>query len=193
MGLIALAALVFVVLVAWSNHRTRAIDLAGLTPEEAAEERTSEEAKRAEREVKRMVRRRPISIAKRLLLIVAVPLALIGFAYVFVSAMLIYSLVTGDPYPSFMADYDPPRLYADLERSFDQFITRRFPVGSNAQDAIAKIRRQGFRVDASREGLYRFTWDRHAGPCGEHYSIVLRQNSDSTIAEISGRVQTHCL
>lgn len=186
MGLIALAVLVFVVLVGWSNRRTRAIYLAGLPPEETAEERTSEEAKR-------MARRRPISIMKLLLLILAVPLTLLGVNYVVIPAMFLYWVATADSYPSFMADYDPPRLYADLEPSFDQFITRRFPVGSNAQDAIAKIGRQGFRVDASREGLYRFTWDRHAGPCGEHYSIVLRQKSDSTIAEISGRVRTVCL
>ena len=52
---------------------------------------------------------------------------------------------------------------------------------------------EDFRVVASQEGLYRFTWDRHAGPCGEHYSIVLRENSDSKIAEISGRVRMVCL
>jgi hypothetical protein len=92
-----------------------------------------------------------------------------------------------------MADYHPPRLYADLASSFDKFITRRFPVGSNAQDAIAKIGLEGFRVVASSEGLHRFTWGRHAGPCREYYEIVLRENSDSTIAEISGRVRANCL
>jgi hypothetical protein len=132
-------------------------------------------------------------MTKRLLLILAVPLALVGFKYVIVPAMLLYALSTADPYPSFMADYHPPRLYADLENSFDQFVAQRFPIGSNAQKAIAKIGLEEFRVVASKEGLYQFAWDRHAGPCGEHYSIVLRENSDSTIAEISGRVRTRCL
>jgi hypothetical protein len=189
MGLMALAVLV----VGWSNHRTRAIYLAGLTPEERAEECTSEEARRAEREVKRMARRRPISITKRLFLILAVPLAVVGFKYVIGPAMFIYAISTADPYPSFMADYHPPRLYADLENSFDQFVANRFPIGSNAQEAVAKIGLEDFRVIDSKGGLYHFTWGRHAGPCGESYSIVLRENSDSTIAEISGRVRANCL
>jgi hypothetical protein len=86
MGLIALAVLVFAVLVGWS----------------------------------------PISMTTRLLLILAVPLtligfkyALIGFKYVAAPAMLLYWVSTADSYPSFMADYHPPRLYADLASSFD--------------------------------------------------------------------------
>ena len=29
--------------------------------------------------------------------------------------------------------------------------------------------------------MYQFTWDRHAGPCGEHYSIVLRENGEARL------------
>jgi hypothetical protein len=131
-------------------------------------------------------------VMKRLLLILAVPLALVGFTYVVVPAMLAHWLTTADPYPSFMADWHSPRLYADLESSFDQFVAQHFPIGSNAQEAIAKIGEE-FRVLASKEGLHLFTGHRHAGPCGEDYSIRLRENSDGAIAEISGRVRHRCL
>lgn len=126
----------------------------------------------------------PPPMMKRLLLVLGAALVLAGIIFVGVVALLVHGLATWDPYPPFMADYHSP---------FDQFVTQRFPVGSNAQDAIAKIGLERFRIFVSKPGLYLFTWDRHTGFCGEHYSIVLRQNSDGTIAEISGRKQTRCL
>jgi len=166
---------------------------AELTPEERAARDASEEARRAEPEARRAARRRPVSMTRGLLLILAVPLALAGVKYIIAPVVLFHAVTTADSYPSFMADFHPPRLYADLGRSFDEFIRRRFPVRSNAQDAMAKISLEGFRVVSSREGLQRFIFNHHAGPCGEYYSIALRQNSDSTIAEISGEVNVHCL
>jgi hypothetical protein len=132
-------------------------------------------------------------MTKRLLLVLGARLALAAIIYAGVAALLVHGLTTADPYPSFMADYHPPRLYADLESSFDQFVTQRFPVGSNAQDAIAKIGLEGFRSGASNPGLYSFRWFRHAGPCTEIYSIDLRENSDGTIAQITAHCPHHCL
>ncbi len=100
---------------------------------------------------------------------------------------MIHNLTTVDPYPAFIPDY------ARGESAFDQFVARSFPAGSNTQDAIAKIRLWRLRGGGSNLGLYQFTWDRHAGICGETYLIILRENSDGTIAEISGRKQTRCL
>lgn len=120
----------------------------------------------------------------KLLLALGVTLGIIwagGFA------LLLHNLTTVDPYPAFMPDY------ARGETGFDQFVARTFPVGSNAQDAIAKIRLWGLRGGGSKAGSYQFFWIRHAGFCGEDYSIILRENSDGTIAEISGWKQTRCL
>lgn len=135
----------------------------------------------------------PQPMMKRLLLVMGGMLALAGIIYAGGVALLVHGLTTADPYPSFMADYHPPRFYADLESSFDQFVTQRFPVGSNAQDAIAKIGLEGFHGSASKSGLYSFIWFRHAGPCTEIYSIDLRENSDGTIAQITARAPHHCL
>jgi len=132
-------------------------------------------------------------MTKRLLLVLAAPLALPGIKYVGGTAILLYALTTADPFPPFMADYHPNGSYAHAGSSFDQFVTHRFPIGSNAQDAIAKIGLERFCIVASKAGLYQFTWNRHAGPCGEHYSIILEENSDGTIAEISGRLRERCL
>jgi hypothetical protein len=132
-------------------------------------------------------------MTKRLLPALGATLALAGIIYAGVAAILLHGLTTADPYPLFMADYHPPRFYADLESSFYHFVTRRFPVGSNAQDAIAKISLEGFRANASTPDLYSFTWFRHAGPCTEIYSIELRENSDGIIAQITGRCPHHCL
>jgi hypothetical protein len=130
-------------------------------------------------------------MTKRVLLILGAIFVLAGVLYGG-TAILLHALTMVDPFPPFMADYANGS-YAEAESPFHRFITQRFPVGSNAQDAIAKIGLERFRVFASTPGLYRFTWDRHAGICGEHYSIVLRENSDGTIAKISGRKQTRCL
>lgn len=130
-----------------------------------------------------------IAMTKRLLLILAVLLFVLGAMYVAFG----YLLGMADSYPSFMADYQPPRSYADLDASFDQFVTRRFPVGSDTKEAVATIGRERFRIVATSDGGYRFAWARHAGPCGEHYGIVVRENSDGTIAEISGWVRKVCL
>jgi hypothetical protein len=73
---------------------------------------------------------------KLLLWILVAALALAGI-YAGWVALLFHALTTADPYPPFMTDYRARKLYADLERSFDQFITQRFPVGSNTQDAVA--------------------------------------------------------
>jgi hypothetical protein len=80
MGLIALAVLVLVVLVGWSNHRTRAIYLAGLTPEERAEERASEEVGRADREAKRLARRKPITLREFMTAAIVVVVLLVALA-----------------------------------------------------------------------------------------------------------------
>jgi len=131
-------------------------------------------------------------MTKRLLLALGATLALAGIIYVGGVAVLLHGLTTVDSYPPFMADYANGS-YAQAENPFDQFVAHRFPVGSNAQDAVAKIGLERYRIFDSKPSLYHFTWDRHAGICGEHYSIDLRENSDGAIAEISGRKQTRCL
>src|SRR5215475_2588782 len=88
-------------------------------------------------------------MTKRLLLLLGAMFALAGIIYAGAVVVLLHGLTTADPFPPFMADYHRPRFYADLESSFDQFVTQRFPVGSNAQmpsrrsverDSVAAVR-----------------------------------------------------
>jgi len=86
---------------------------------------------------------------KRLLLVLGATLALAGIIYAGWIAMItlfVHHLMTADPYPPFMADYHPPRLYPDLERSFDQFVTQRFPSGPSHK---TRLRRSALRDSAA--------------------------------------------
>jgi hypothetical protein len=61
------------------------------------------------------------------------------------------ALTRADPYPTFMADYQSRRSqsYELAKRNFSDFVAETFPIGSDENDAIAKITKGGFRVATS--------------------------------------------
>jgi len=71
--------------------------------------------------------------------------ALLAVAVIFfagATALLTYSLTRLDNYPAFMAELkhsDHPRTYDQAELAFSEFVTKNFPIGSSAEEAIAKI------------------------------------------------------
>jgi hypothetical protein len=109
--------------------------------------------------------------------------------------ILPYAFTQADPYPTFMANYLPtgPQTYQDAKHAFSDFVVKHFPPGSRAKDAIAQITQGGFEVTTSSSDSVTLRWNRHAGPCGELYSIVVNQAADGTIAKITGRLHPICL
>jgi hypothetical protein len=127
-------------------------------------------------------------LIKRLLIVLAILVA----CWV---AVYRTGVLSADPYPAFMADYEGgrPRSYEEAKRAFSDFVVKAFPVGSDGGDAIAQITGGGFKVTKSTPESSELGWERHAGPCGELYSIVVRTDADRRIASISGRLQPICL
>lgn len=127
-------------------------------------------------------------LIKRLLVVLAIMVA----CWV---AVYRTGVLSADPYPAFMADYEGsrPRSYEEAKRAFSDFVVKSFPVGSDGGDAIAQITRGGFKVGKSTPDFSEFGWDRHAGPCSELYSIVVGTDANRRIVSISGRLQPICL
>jgi hypothetical protein len=94
-----------------------------------------------------------------------------------------------------MADYQQKAsdTYPQAKRAFSEFVGDTFPIGSNARQAVALITGQGFHVVSSTPVSFQLLWTRHAGPCGEQYSIVIRQSEDGSIVEATGRLNPVCL
>jgi hypothetical protein len=110
-------------------------------------------------------------------------------------ALLSYSLTRLDDYPAFMAELKhsgDPRTYDQAELAFSEFVTRTFPIGSRAEEAIATISGGGFSA-TSRPDSVGLVWKRAAGPCSEHYSIVVVNDAAGRIANISGTLNPYCL
>jgi hypothetical protein len=110
-------------------------------------------------------------------------------------ALMVRAFTSSDPYPAFMAEYERghSRTYQDAEREFSDFVVKTFPIGSSGRDAIAQIIEGGFQAEIQTPPSSRFIWKRHAGPCSEQYSIVMKEDPDRRIASIIGRLQPICL
>jgi hypothetical protein len=115
------------------------------------------------------------------------------------AAALTYSLTRAltrlDDYPTFMAElkrHDHPRTYDQAELAFSEFVTRSFPIGSSADEAIAKISGGGFSATSHSDPVV-LVWKRAAGPCSEQYSIVVLKDAAGRIANISGTLYPACL
>jgi hypothetical protein len=111
-----------------------------------------------------------------------------GFVY------FAHALMQADPYPTFMTDHQlkSPHSYEEAADRFSEFIAKAFPIGSDAKDAIAQIKRGGFQVSTSSSESVELLWRRHNGPCSEQYSIVVNQTAGA-ISKITGRLHPICL
>jgi hypothetical protein len=107
---------------------------------------------------------------------------------------LLYALARVDPYPTFMAGYEvkAPRTYAEAERAFNEFVKRAFPPRSDAKAAVALITSQGFHVVESTSNGFDLLWTRHAGPCDQYFSILIRENGDGSIFAATGELTPVC-
>jgi hypothetical protein len=132
---------------------------------------------------------------RRFLIGFCIVLAAIGAIYVAAYAGLVYALTRADPYPSFMADYQPkaPRTYVQAEHAFSEFVGDTFPIGSDAKQAVALTTSQGFEMVSSTPVSFTLLWTRRAGPCSERYSIVIRQSESGSIVEATGQLNPVCL
>jgi hypothetical protein len=109
--------------------------------------------------------------------------------------IFIRGMMSADPYPTFMAGYQPKgsRTYDEAIRAFPDFIARTFPIGSDASDAIAQMTKGGFVVARSSPEMVVLGWKRHSGPCSEQYSIAVGRDVDGRIAAIDGELRPICL
>lgn len=140
-----------------------------------------------ESEVETAVRRGLIVLA---VLVLVVP----SFLYLAPGLFLAYAIRGADPYPAFMADYNPKgSSYKEAERAFPDFIARTFPIGSDKNDAVALLTKGGFEVTGSTSEAVKLRWNRHAGPCSEQYSIVINGDANGRIAGIVGELHPICL
>lgn len=134
-------------------------------------------------------------LLRRVVIVLAVLLAGSVITYLSGIAFIGHALTRADPYPAFMADYELRRTgsYEVAERAFSDFIASTFPVGSDADGAIAQMTGGGFEVVTSTPESAELVWKRRAGPCSEVYSIVVRKDADRRITKIDGRLQPICL
>jgi hypothetical protein len=134
---------------------------------------------------------------RRLLVVLGTMLAISGVLYAGIIALLSFSLMRSDPYPAFMARYDEQqdhhRTYDEARQIFGEFVAKTFPIGCDAEGAIAEITGGGFQVATSGADSVELVWKRSAGPCNEWYSIVLQKDAGGRVAKISGRLNPICL
>jgi hypothetical protein len=132
---------------------------------------------------------------RRVVIVLAVLIAGPFIAYGAFMVFFAHAITQSDPYPTFMADYEPrgSRTYDEVIRRFPVFVAERFPIGSDMSDAVAQITKGGFRVASSTSTSVKLVWNRHNGPCGEEYSIVISGDASGKIAEIAGRLHPICL
>jgi hypothetical protein len=112
------------------------------------------------------------------------------------TVLFAYQLTRVDAYPAFM-EKDLAKghsSYDETKRAFSQFVKSAFPVGSDANGAIAQITGGGFRVEKSdRPNSVALLWNRHAGPCNERYAITIEQTTDGKVADVAGQLYPVCL
>jgi len=133
---------------------------------------------------------------KRFLIAFCIVLTATGAIYVAAIVALFHGLTHADPYPPFMANYQRLRgegTYMRAMRAFSEFVSDTFPIGSNAEQAVALITSQGFHILPSTAASFQLLWARHAGPCSERYFIVIRQGEDGSIVEAKGQLNPACL
>jgi hypothetical protein len=135
------------------------------------------------------------SVLRQYLIGFCIIFAFIGAVYVATIAGFLHGMKRADPYPPFMADYQlkKPGTYAEDDRAFNKFVGDTFPIGSNAKQAVALITSQGFDIVSSTTVSFSLLWARQAGPCSEHYLIMIRQSEDSSIVDATGRLNPACL
>jgi hypothetical protein len=132
---------------------------------------------------------------RRISIVFGALLAVSVILYAGTAALLTHSLTRLDDYPAFMAELkhsDHPRTYDQSALAFSELVTRNFPIGSSAEEAIATISGGGFSA-TSRPDSVVLLWKRAAGPCSEHYSIVIVKDAAGRIANISGTLNPYCL
>jgi hypothetical protein len=131
---------------------------------------------------------RPLQIVLAIGLLVA-PAVLLGAWWAYFG----YAVMSSDPYPTFMSDYQLEGYsYEGAQREFSDFVVRTFPVGSDAKGAIAQITKSDFQVIASTSEAVELRWNRHNGPCGEVYSIVISRDANGAIARAVGKLRPIC-
>jgi hypothetical protein len=134
-----------------------------------------------------------------------------GLAIFFVSVVVVAALAVGglsawlwyasrsDPYPAFMANFDsdvpgPPYTYADAQEAFTRFISKKFPIGSNAKRVIEEVTRESFQLLPTTRQEMVLGWKRHAGlVCAEYFSITVKSDDDVLITSIRGELRPACL
>jgi hypothetical protein len=134
-------------------------------------------------------------VLRRIFIVFGALLVVLVILYAGTIALLSYSLTRLDDYPAFMAELKHsgrPRSYDQAALAFSEFVTRTFPIGSSAEEAIATISGGGFST-TSRPDSVALVWKRAAGPCSEHYSIVVVKDAVGRIANISGTLNPYCL
>jgi hypothetical protein len=132
---------------------------------------------------------------RRIFIVFGALLAVSVILYAGATVLLTSSLTRADDYPAFMAELkhgDRPRTYDQAELAFSEFVTKNFPIGSSAEEAIAKISGGGFSA-TSRPDSVVLVWKRAAGPCSEHYTIAVVKDAAGRIASISGTLNPYCL
>jgi hypothetical protein len=100
-----------------------------------------------------------------------------------------------DPYPAFMAGYEPKdhlRTHDEANRAFGELVAKTFPVGSDAEAAIAKIAGGGFAVATSGPDSVELVWRQAVIPCSDRYSIIIQRDAGGRVAKTSGWLQPIC-
>jgi hypothetical protein len=116
-------------------------------------------------------------------LIALLGIILLGAAVI--GAAFLHALTSADPYRGFMRNYElkcSRSTYQEAACTFSTFAVETFPIGSDVKDAIAQATGGGFQLIKSGSDSVELLWRRHAGPCGEHYLIVIDRNADGTIS-----------
>jgi hypothetical protein len=132
---------------------------------------------------------------RRIFIVFGALLAVSVILYAGATALLTTSFTRVADYPTFMAELKHgghPRTYDQAELAFSEFVTRTFPIGSRAEEAIATISGGGFSATSHPDSVV-LVWKRAAGPCSEHYSIVVVKDTAGRITNISGTLNPYCL
>jgi hypothetical protein len=140
---------------------------------------------------------------RRILIVLGTLTALAAALYVGAVAFIAYSLSRQDDYPAFMAELKHPhgpRTYDQKIQAFSALIARSIPIGSKADDAVARMSDGNFTVVIYRPGSAGFnpnavamTWKRRAGPCTEHYWIDLQKDETGRVENVAGKLTPFCL
>jgi hypothetical protein len=139
------------------------------------------------------MRRHGVSAFGVLLVFLGVPYAG-GFALLFLLSDKLPP--AEDPYPPLMARWyeskGHDRSHDEAKEIFGEFVAKSFPIGSDAEGAIAEISGGGFEVATSGADSVELVWKRHVTFCSEWYSIGIQKDAGGRVAEISSGLQPIC-